>query len=307
MANLKAALADVLETKFILNGQAPIEGFDVELINLGAGAAGSFREMVTTIPYDIGQLPLTNYIIARDLGISVIALPVATNYFYPVTGLLVSRQSGIDSPAKVAGKRIGVPLGFASNPAVWLRGILNHQFDISSESITWVEGERDSLADLSYVRSNRYKIDKRQGLMDLLEKGEIDGMVVGGADATETAGVTKVVQEPYPLLDDYVRSTAVFPINTLLVLKESSVKAHPGLVPAVMDAFHRASDMYHRAEPDDGLHLGLRVGQLRRMGLFPYKHGIETNRKAVRMMVQYLYEQGLIRSHFEPEELFAAV
>jgi len=40
-------------------------------------------------------------------------------------------------------------------------------------------------------------------------------------------------------------------------------------------------------------------------GFNPAEHGPEPNRRAIRMMIQYCYEQGLIRTLYKPEELFA--
>ncbi len=50
--------------------------------------------------------------------------------------------------------------------------------------------------------------------------------------------------------------------------------------------------------------MGLAPRELFDMGLFPDEYGLEPNRAAVRMMVQYCYEQGLIRRLYEPDELF---
>ena len=49
---------------------------------------------------------------------------------------------------------------------------------------------------------------------------------------------------------------------------------------------------------------GLSVGGLRKSGIFPRPHGLATHGDSFRMLVQYLYEQGLIKKLWTLEELF---
>ena len=95
-----------------------------------------------------------------------------------------------------------------------------------------------------------------------------------------------------------------FPINTMLVMKEASVAAYPGLADAVIAAADEARAIYDAEEPDDGMHQGLRIGELRKAGLLPRPPGLETHGATVLMMVQYLYEQGFLRRLWRLEELF---
>ena len=52
------------------------------------------------------------------------------------------------------------------------------------------------------------------------------------------------------------------------------------------------------------VHMGIDVSVLKQLGLFPDKYGLETNRAAVALIVQYCHEQGLIQKVYQPEELF---
>ena len=304
MSELKIAVGDRLETKFLLSGRVAIAGFDVEMVNPGPAPAPIFPDMVTTLPYDIGELTIANFIIARDQGVPIVGLPVFPNVFFPLTGVTVNRRSGIGAPADLAGKRVGVPLGFASNPAVWLRGILEHHHGVPADSIVWVEGERDSLAGVPYPRPARFKREQRSDLDALLSAGEIDALVVAGGNAALAGDVALLLDDPYPALDAYVAASGAFPINTMLVMKEASAAANPGLASAVVTASHRARAIYDAEEPDDAVHQGLRVGALRKAGHFPRAHGLDVHGRSVEVLVGYLLEQGLIRKAWELADLF---
>ena len=304
MPKLKIAVGDRLETKFLLSGRVLIDGFDVEMVNPGPAPAPIFPDMVTTLPYDVGELTIANFIIARDQGVPIIGLPVFPNLFFPLTGVTVSGRSGIDGPAGLAGKRVGVPLGFASNPAVWLRGIIEHHYGVAADSIVWVEGERDSLSGVPYPRPPRFKREQRKDLDALLAAGEIDALVVAGGNVGLPENVSRLIGDPYPALDAYVQDSGAFPINTMLVIKEASAAANPGLAGAVVAAAEKARAIYDAEELDDAVHQGLRVGALRKAGHFPRPHGLRTHGRSVEVVVGYLHEQGLIRKAWSLADLF---
>ena len=304
MAELKMAVGDRLETKFLLSGRVGIDGFDIEMVNPGRAPAPIFPSMVTTLPYDVGELTIANFVIARDQGVPIVGLPVFPNLFFPLTGVTVHKRAGIEKPVDLAGKRVGVPLGFASNPAVWLRGILANHYRVAVETITWVEGENDSLAGVPYPRPARFKREKRSELPKLLETGEVDALVVAGGGTEVTEDVAQLIDDPYPALQEYVSASGAFPINTMLVMKEESVAANPGLADAVIAASREARALYDAEEPDDEVHQGLSVGRLRKMGLFPRPHGLDVHGKSVGVLVGYLHEQGLIRKRWPLEDLF---
>ncbi|MEE8517740.1 MAG: hypothetical protein V3S98_01280 [Dehalococcoidia bacterium] len=304
MPDIKVAVGDRLETKFLLSGRVKIAGFDIDFHNPGPAPAPIFNDMVTTLPYDVGELTIANYVVAKDQGVPLIGLPVFPNVFFPLTGVTVNTGAGIEGPADLGGKRVGVPLGFASNPAVWLRGVLADQFDVAAESITWVVGDRDSLAGIDYPRSERLKSERSGDLDKALDAGEIDALVVAGGNSEASPNVELLVDDPYPMLKSYVDASGVFPINTMLVMKQDAVAGYPGLSDAVVAASGEARALYDAEEPDDGVHQGLRVGDLRKLGLFPRRHGLDVHGKTVEALVSYLFDQGIIRKKWDLSDLF---
>ena len=304
MPALKMAFGDRLETQHLLSGRVNIEGFDVEFTNPGTAPAPTFNDTVTKLAYDVSELTAANYVIAKDTGVPLIGLPVVPNVFYPLSGIMVNKTAGIKTPQDLAGKRIGVSTGYASNPGVWLRGILVHQFDVSAESITWIEGEADSLAGVPYPRSARYETEKLADLPARLIAGEIDALIGPGGAASGDDKVGLFTTDAMPLTNEYFSATGVLPINTMLVMKEATHAANPGLADAVIVASREANAIYHAEEKDDAAHQGLPVGAMRKAGLFPRPHGLETHGATMRMLVQYLYEQGLIKKLWTLQELF---
>ncbi len=300
------AVGNRLETRHLLSGRVIVEGVDTEIIDAGPAPAPIFPAMVTTRPYDVGELTLGNFIIAKDQGVRLVGLPVFPNLFFPLTGVTVNKQAGVAVPEDLAGKRVGVPLGFASNPAVWLRAVLAGRYGVAADAITWVEGDNDSLRGVPYPRPDRLKREQMTGLDDRLAAGEIDALVVAGGNAALAGSVQLLVDDPYPLLASYHADTGVFPINTLLVTKEESLAESPALAAAVCRAMDEATAIYMEEEPDDSVHQGLRVGDLRRIGLFPRAQGLDVHGPSVQALVDSLYETELIGRRWTLDELFAA-
>jgi 4,5-dihydroxyphthalate decarboxylase len=304
MADFSMTVGNRLETQHLLSGRVKIKGFDVDFHNPGFAPAPTFNETVNKLTWDVAELTIANYIIAKDTGVPLIGLPVFPNVFFPLTGLTANRAKGIREPEDLAGRKIGVPLGFASNPAVWLRGILVHWYDVSAEDITWVEGSADSLRGIPYPRSKRFKSEKMADLDEALNDGQIDALIVAGGNSKTSPDVGLLLEDAMPTFEAFFKATNVFPINTLLVAKESTIKAKPAIADAVIAAANEAHGIYDAEEPDDGIHQGLRVGDMRKMGLFPRKHGLDAHGDSVRALVVYLYEQGLIKRLWKLEELF---
>ncbi len=300
------AVGNRLETRHLLSGRIVVDYPDVELVDAGPAPAPIFPAMVTTRPYDVGELTLGNFIIAKDQGVRLVGLPIFPNLFFPLTGVTVNRNAGIAGPEDLAGKRVGVPLGFASNPAVWLRAILARRYGVGADAITWVEGDNDSLRGVPYPRPERLKREQMTGLDARLAEGEIDALVVAGGNAALADTVRLLVDDPYPLLQQYHEDTGVFPINTLLVIKEETLADCPELASAVGRAMDEATAVYMDEEPDDGVHQGLRVGDLRRIGLFPRAQGLDVHGASVLALVDSLYETEIIHKRWTLEELFVA-
>lgn len=303
---VSVAVGNRLITRHLLSGRVPVRWPDAEIVDAGPAPAPIFPAMVTTRPYDVGELTIGNFIVAKDNGVRLVGLPIFPNLFFPLTGVTVRDDAGVAEPGGLAGKRVGVPLGFASNPAVWLRGVLAHQYGVPADSITWVEGENDSLRDVPYPKPARFRRERMTDLDARLAAGDLDALVVAGGAAAPPEGARPLVDDPYPLLRRYHDETGVFPINTLLVMREESASDLPGLAVAVRDAMDEATAIYMAEEPDDAIHQGLRVGDLRRLGLFPRAQGLDVHGASVEAVVGYLYETEIIRKRWTLEELFVA-
>jgi hypothetical protein len=76
---------------------------------------------------------------------------------------------------------------------------------------------------------------------------------------------------------------------------------------AVLEAFREARRLYDAdiANGNEDMHMGLSLRQLKEAtGLSLPLYGFQENRQAVREIIGYCYEQGIIRRLVDPEDLF---
>ena len=79
---------------------------------------------------------MSSFLIARSQGADMIALPAFPSRRLFQTELSYHVDSGITKPQDLVGKRLGVA-EYQQTAALWLRGILEHDFGVSQYKIHW--------------------------------------------------------------------------------------------------------------------------------------------------------------------------
>lgn len=299
--------SDRYSTAHLISGRVPVKGFDIEFV---LDLHRERDEGLHKLNFDIVEMPISNYLIARDLGIPLTAIAAFPSLFFPQAGIMVNREAGIHSVDDLIGRRVGLN-GFGYNPAAWLLGIFFHHYDLPVERITWVEDYNwatapNSPCALPFPRSRRFTIEQAKDLPQRLEAGDIQALILPGGGMEPTGHVDRLFPDYLAETRTYAHSTGVFPINTVITIREQTLRASPGLAQSLAAAHREAWHLYELEAADDSQHQGLPVSELRALGLFPRPEGFQANRIAVRTLVHYCYEQGLIRTLFESEELFVA-
>ena len=314
-AKISFSIGKRYDTQLLIEGAISVEGYDVTYPYVGEAPSRSFQSMITDLPYDVGEQAFAHYLIARDQGKPLTAIPVFPSRFFPHLGVSVRRDSGIKNPSDLVGRRVGAP-DFAYNPAVWMRSILQHQYEVPIQKILWVEDSHQPFfRGLPYPRPKQFQIEQidvaargkpYHGWGSVLDDGGVDAIFMASGGMPPSEESTKLFPDWEKEVRAYVQTTGIFPINTVITIQESVVARHPELPGRLMAACQEAKEKYQRQPVMDpaGDHMGLRESVLQSMGLLPNQYGLKQNRSAIRMMIHYCYEQGLIRKLYEPEELF---
>ena len=176
---LKLGCVDFLDrTRPILDRQAQVPGLDVDPV-----ALKPMELLARFSEFDVCELPFFVHLALRSMGDDeYISLPVFPHRGFPHGSAVVHDASGIGKPKDLAGRRIGTPGLFLSG-TVWMRGILEEEHGLASESIRWVIPAlpRDSVAwritQQVIQRSGIQVEETKANLSEMLEKGEIDAWI----------------------------------------------------------------------------------------------------------------------------------
>jgi len=301
---ITVAVGNRFGSDYLIDGSVKVAGADVECVSAGPVPSPIFNAMVTSIPYDVGELAISHYVLARDAGVPLMGIPIFPSRFFPQLGLTAHRDAGVHAPEDLIGKRVGVAAGLGSNPAVWLRSMLLDMHDVPWEAMSWVKPPSDSLTGVDFPIGRRFRVEQGDDLQKMLEAGELDALVGTGAGAPKDI-TPRVFDDPYVDMDAFVKRFGFFPINTTLVAKPEVLQRNPGLVPALMEAFNAARARYHcEVASGEGDHQGVNLPWLRERNLMPDANGLQVNRAAIRYIIQACYSQGMSRTLYEPEDLF---
>ena len=118
----------------LMNGTIKAEG--IELIPTYSHPAETFWRQLKFGEFEVAEMSMSSFLIANSQGADMIALPVFPSRRLFQTELSYHVDSGITKPEDLAGKKLGVA-EYQQTAALWIRGILEHDFGVSQYKIHW--------------------------------------------------------------------------------------------------------------------------------------------------------------------------
>jgi 4,5-dihydroxyphthalate decarboxylase len=206
-------------------------------------------------------------------------------------------RSGLRGPKDLEGRRVGVNRGYTVTTGVWARAILQHEYGVDLERITWVLSGDEHVAEWK-APSNVVPIEPGRTMADLLISGEIPAAIGVQVDSPD---VEPLIPRAEHAGLEALRSGGLYPINHTVVVKDELLDARPELAADIFGAFDRAKRLYP-THLDDPLLLRVRevIGD-------PLPYGIEPNRRMLEAIVRHAVEQRIIARPLALDELFVAV
>jgi 4,5-dihydroxyphthalate decarboxylase len=264
----------------------------------------AFRRMVRGLEFDVCEMAITTYICARAHGKRFTAIPVFPMRALHHGAIVYNTKAGIRSPKDLEGRKVGVNRGYTVTTGVWARGILQHEHGVDLSRITWVLSGDEHVAEYR-PPPNVVPIEPGRTLGELLLSGEVPAAI---GVQVESPDVKPLIQDAREAGFAALRERGLYPINHTVVVKDDVLRAHPGLVPDLFDAFAEAKRPYLRRLASAGI-----VSPSADDAFFqrvmeitgdPLPYGIEPNRPMIEAVVQYAVEQGIIPRPIAVEELF---
>ncbi len=296
-------------TQALIDGRVQPEGVDLTFIPLRPGE--TFWRMLNHGEFDVSEMSLSSYTILRSEGDTrFTAIPVFPSRTFRHSAIYLRADSRIERPEDLKGKRIGVG-DYQMTAAVWVRGVLTHEYGVKPEDIAWVVGKPiRSIKPPEGIRLESIPADTT--LEEMLDRGEIDALVSVMIPKGTGTTVRRLFRDFRKVESEYYKKTRIFPIMHTLVLKTALYEQKPWLAVSFYRAFCRARDLaYQHMYDTDALTVSLPwiiddVESTRAVfGPQIWDYSIEGSRPTLDALVSYLDEQKLSRRRMSVEELFA--
>ena len=320
MAKLHLTLAceDYDRTRALKDGVIQPEGIDLNYLVMPVEEI--FWRMMKYEEFDVSELSMGAFLTAAAQGRRpFVAVPVFPSRTFRHRCIFINAASGILRPEDLSGKRMGVP-EYSMTAAVWLRGLLQHEFGILPREIHWIQageeepGRRDRV-DFRMPAGVRLESKPDRTLNEMIESGEIDAMMsprVPSCFLHASPNVRRLFPSYRQAEMDYFRKTGLFPIMHVIVIKRVVYEREPWVAQTLYKAFCAAKDRCMRDLYDTNV---LRISlpwtsaeyeatkELMSADYWPY--GLAPNESNLETLNRYLFEQGLIKQTLNLSELFA--
>jgi 4,5-dihydroxyphthalate decarboxylase len=320
---LSIALSVNERTRPILEGRVGPKA--VKLVPTALHPSEMFWRQLRFAEFDVSEMSMSSLLIATARGDKRwVALPIFTTRQFFHAGVLIRTDRGIERPADLKGKRIGVP-EYQQTAAVWARGALEHEFGVRPAEIDWFM-ERGP--DLSHGGATGFTppdgvrltyIAPQSSIGKMLAAGEIDGTLLylnepnlvdrSREDLGQLAKIAPLFPDPDAERKRYFEKTRIYPVNHIVVVRRELVERHTWLVLNLYSAFVEAKAEASRCG-ENYMEGYFQTGLIDRavkpaLAVDPLAYGVKANRVVLETLATYVHEQGLTPRRIELEELFA--
>ena len=265
----------------------------------------AMRRMVRDLEFDVCEMAFATYICAKAYGKPLSAIPVFLTRNFHHWAIFYNVNSGIRGPKDLEGRKVAVNRGYTVTTGVWARGILQTEFGVDLNKITWMPTDDEHVAE--YVAPPNVDYSYRgTPIAELLLSGKVDAAV--GDVKVDSPEIKHLIPNAREAGFAYFRKTGIYPINHGLVVKKSLLQADPKLSRELFRCFQAAKSQYlsdlfqGRYAPDVAEH----VLAVSRVVGDPFPFGVSANRKAIEVMIQFAQEQQIISRKVAAEDLFAS-
>lgn len=270
--------------------------------------------MIRHRAFDVCELSCASYLLAKDRGEAddLTAIPVFNHRRFRHGFIFINTHKGISTPADLIGRQVGLKT-FQATALVWIRGILEEDFNVPCQQINWLAEKEEDVPFDPPASLSLQRLPSGKRVETMLAEGELDGVIhpdIIGPILDKDPRVARLFKNHQAMEIEYLQRTGIFPIMHLMAIKQEIVDRHPWVPMNLLVAFERSKRMtYERMQNPRRVPLAwFREAwdkQEQLLGPDPWEYGLSTsNRKNLTTLVRYAREQGMIKQHLEVDGLF---
>jgi 4,5-dihydroxyphthalate decarboxylase len=312
---LTLACGDYEIMRALKEGSVEPDGIDLKVVTAMDSPTRHWR-FLRGLEFDVGEVSSSSYIAARDNGLPFHAIPVFPHRRFRHGFAFINTGKGIKTPKDLIGKKVGVKF-FLNSAALWLRGILEHEYDVPFKSINWFTELDEDIAEASFPSDLKLSpVPPSKSIVGMLVDGELDAVL--------HPDLIKPLREKDPRVgrlfpnykaDEaaYFKKTGIYPIMHVIGIKKEIVDRYPWVAGNLYHALEesKAVAMKRMENPRIAPIVWYREAWEEQEEIFhsdPWEYGLtDRNRHNLDTLVGYSFEQGLIKRKIPLEELFLDV
>jgi 4,5-dihydroxyphthalate decarboxylase len=311
---LTLACGDYEITRPLMEGTVRPDGIDLKVVTAMDSPTRHWR-FLRNREFDMAEVSSSSYIAARDNGLPFRAIPVFPHRRFRHGFIFINTAKGITKPTDLVGRKVGVKF-FLNSAALWLRGILEHDYGVPTRSIDWYTELDEDIAQVTLDGVRITQVPKGKTIVQMLVDGELDAVLHPDLIEPLRNRDPRVGR----LFPDYktdeaawFKKTGIFPIMHVLGIKQEIVEKYPWVPVNMFIAFEEAKAIAMRRMENPRIvplawYREAWEEQQALMGRDPWEYGLtERNRHNLETLVGYSHEQGLIKRRIPLEELFLSV
>ena len=246
--------------------------------------ATAFKAVVRELAFDVAELAIMTFLIARAYGKPLVLLPAVVLARFQHPYLVYDASRGPLTPADLVGRRVGIR-AYSVTTVTWLRGILAEDFGVDAARVQWVTFEDPHVAEFRDP-PNVVRAPVGSTATDLLLAGELDAAVL--ADATlPDPRLARLIPEPDVAAADWHRRHGAIQVNHMVTVSAALSGRDPA---AVREVYRMLAASRARVVRGDGPD--------------PNPFGVAANRRNLEVAIAYASAQGLLPRRLTVDELF---
>jgi 4,5-dihydroxyphthalate decarboxylase len=309
--HLTLAVGDYESIRALKEGSVKPDGIELSVLTDMTSDIRHWR-MLRNREFDVAELSMSNYLMAKYTGLPFIAIPVFLHRRFRHSFIYINTAKNITKPTDLIGKKVGLR-NFQATANLWIRGILEHEHGVPHRSINWFKQDEEEVDWTSPADLKIQRIAPGKSIEKMLLEGDLDALIhpeLIQPILDKDIRVTRLFRNYRELEIDYYKRTGIFPIMHAAAIKQALVDKYPWVPINLMQAFEESKKAaYKRMENPRIVPLAwfryFQEEEEEILGSDPWVYGLgEVNQKALATLMQYSQEQGLLGRKMGLDELF---
>jgi 4,5-dihydroxyphthalate decarboxylase len=309
--HLTLACGDYESIRALKEGTVKPDGIELTVLTDMTSDIRHWR-MIRNHEFDIAELSMSNYLMAKYTGLPFAAIPVFLHRRFRHSFIFLNAAKNIRKPTDLVGKKVGLR-NFQATANLWIRGILEHEYQLPHRSIQWFKQDEEEVEWTPPSGLNIQRVAAGKNVEQMLVEGELDALIhpeLIQPILNKDQRVSRLFPNYRELEIEYFKRTGIFPIMHTTAIKQEVVEKYPWVPINLVQAFEDSKEAaYKRMENPRIVPLAwfrhFLEEQEEILGVDPWAYGLgASNRKNLETLMQYSQEQGLLGRKIAVDDLF---